>query len=143
VWPNPIDTTIVFKLTICLFLFLNGIQQFHQFKPYLSAHLRASFSFTLVDAQNSLCAMCHLMIGWGWTELVLMGCWAQNSKPGFWACLMADGALLLICCYAGLLWREIWICCESPPFNKVTTADTFLSNQITTADSKREHHRTT
>uniref|UniRef100_A0A2N9IG10 STAS domain-containing protein n=1 Tax=Fagus sylvatica TaxID=28930 RepID=A0A2N9IG10_FAGSY len=31
---------------------------------------------------------------------------------------MADGALLLICCYAGLLWREIWICCESPPFNK-------------------------
>ena len=47
VWPNPIDTTIVFKLTICLFLFLNGIQQFHLFKPYLSVHLRASFSFTL------------------------------------------------------------------------------------------------
>ena len=35
-----------------------------------------------------------------------MGCWAQNSKPGFWACLMADGALLLICCYAGPLWRK-------------------------------------
>ena len=39
--------TIVFKLTICLFLFLSGIQQFHLFKPYLSAHLRAKFSFTL------------------------------------------------------------------------------------------------
>ena len=35
-----------------------------------------------------------------------MGCWAQNSKPGFCACLMADGALLLICCYAGPLWRK-------------------------------------
>uniref|UniRef100_A0A2N9IP20 F-box domain-containing protein n=1 Tax=Fagus sylvatica TaxID=28930 RepID=A0A2N9IP20_FAGSY len=39
-------------------------------------------------------------------------------------------------CYS-LTCGEIWICCESPPFNKVTTADTFPSNQITTADSKQ------
>ena len=95
-----------------------------------------------VDAQNSISAMCHLVVGWGWTELILMGCWAQNSKPGFWACLMADGALPLICYYAGPLYREMWICCESPPFNEVTMADTLPSNQIITADSKREHHRT-
>jgi MFS-type transporter involved in bile tolerance (Atg22 family) len=27
-----------------------------------------------VNAQNSLGAMCHLMIGRGWAELVLTGC---------------------------------------------------------------------
>ena len=26
-----------------------------------------------VDAQNSPSAMCHLVVGWGWTELILMG----------------------------------------------------------------------
>jgi hypothetical protein len=56
---------------------------------------------------------------------------------------MADGALLLICYYAGPLYREIRICRESLPFSEVTMADTFPSNQIITVDSKREHCRIT
>jgi hypothetical protein len=56
---------------------------------------------------------------------------------------MADGALLLICYYAGPLYSEIRICRKSPPFNEVTMADTLPSNQIITADCKREHHRIT
>ena len=48
----------------------------------------------VVDAQNSPSAMCLLVVGWGWTELVLMGLLSpklQTRLSG--ACLMADGAL--------------------------------------------------
>ncbi len=48
----------------------------------------------------------------------------QAFKFAWW--LMVHS--FLICCYVGLLWREVWICCEG-----------FSVNKITTADSKREY----
>ena len=80
--------------------------------------------------------MCHLVVGWGWAELILMGCWAQNSKPGFWG--LPDGWW---CTSLDLLWKPS-VCCESLLFNKITTADTLLSNKMITAESKRKHRKT-
>ena len=60
-----------------------------------------------MDAQNSPSAMCHLVVGWGWTELILMGVVEPKTpNQAFGACLMADGALPLICYYVGPLWGE-------------------------------------
>ena len=77
-------------------------------------HLAMSSALVSVDAQISLSAMCRLTIGRGWVELVLMGCWAQNSKPGPWACLMADGALLPDLLLYWAFWGKIRIRYESP-----------------------------
>jgi hypothetical protein len=54
-----------------------------------------------MDAKKLPSAMCRLVIGWRWVEHVLMGCWAQNSKPGLQTCPMADGAPLpnLLLCW--------------------------------------------
>ena len=43
-----------------------GIESFNKCTRHLS--------LTPVDAQNSPSAMCHLVVGWGWAELILMGC---------------------------------------------------------------------
>ena len=114
-----------------------------------------------VDAQISLSAMCRLTIGRGWVEPVLMGCWAQNSKPGPWTCLMADGALLpdLLLCLAflredtDLLWKPPFFVNSRPtadrkrdfPFLLITrllqtaNINTHLPTKSVTADSKRKY----
>ena len=73
----------------------------------------------------------------------------KTPNQAFGARLMADGALPLICYYVGLyggntdLLCKPSVCGESLFFNKITTADTSLSNKMITAESKRKHRKTT
>ena len=69
-----------------------------------------------------------------------------NQASG--ACLMADGALPWSATMLGLYGGNTDLLCKPSVcggsffLNKITTADTLLSNKMITAESKRKHHKT-
>ena len=95
------------------------------------------------------CAMCHLVVGWGWTELILMGLLSPKlqtrlSGLAWWLMVHFPWSAAMLGLYEGntdLLWKPS-VCGESLFFNKITTADTLLSNKMITAESKRKHRKT-
>ena len=93
--------------------------------------------------------MCHLVVGWGRTELILVGLLSPKlqTRPSglaWWLMVHFPWSATILGLYEGntdLLW-EPSVCGEGLFFNKITTADTLLSNQMITAESKRKHRKT-
>ena len=112
---------------------------------------RLEYEFALAFCGCSKFSKCHVSpCGWLGMDRAYIDGVVEPKTPNqaFGACLMADGALPLICCYVGPLWGKYGFAVKAfclrwkPSFNKITTADTLLSNKMITAESKRKHRKT-